>query len=25
MTNHVSGKYLAWATWTKEAIEEKFP
>ena len=25
MTNHVSGKYLAWATRTKEAIEEKFP
>ena len=25
MTNHVTGKYLAWASRTKEAIEEKFP
>jgi len=25
MTNHISSKYLSWATRTKEAIEEKFP
>jgi len=25
MTNHISGKYLAWAKRTKEAIEERFP
>jgi len=25
MTNHIAGKYLAWARRTKEAIEERFP
>jgi len=25
MTNHISKKYLSWATRTKEAIEEIYP